>query len=409
MIDKLSSFQSQIFSPCMRTCIVVGALLGGCVQTPDRMPDKTDLHTRLLTLDTHLDTPMHFSRPGWNFGDRHVLGDDLVQLDIPRMLDGNLDGGFFVIFTEQGSLTTQGYEAAKVHAFHRSDEIDEMLQKHSDVISIALNAVDARTLEAQGRLIAFKSMENSYPLGLDLSLAEDFYERGVRLAGPVHSKTNQFADSSNDSPKYNGLSALGRAWVSEMNRLGILIDASHASDDSFDQMLELSQTPLILSHTSPRTFFDHPRNLDDARIKKLAASGGAICVSAIYLSPINMTEERAALWDELDRISTLSPKEQSQLSQRWQALNATDPLWEDNFERYVQSLLHVIDVAGVDHVCFGADWDGGGGFKGLEDITDTPKITNRLRAEGFSNADIEKMWSGNVLRLLERAEAARQK
>ena len=290
----------------------------------------------------------------------------------------------------------------------RSDEIDAVIAANSDSIAPAISAAEARKLDSQGRLIAFKSIENSYPMGLDLGVAEELYDRGVRMAGPVHSLNNQFADSSNDEVKHGGLSDLGREWVSEMNRLGILIDGSHASDSAFDQMVELSETPLILSHTSPRALFDHPRNLNDERIRKLADSGGAICVSAIYLSPINMTEERSDLWDKFDQFSTMTPVEQEELSRRWQALNETDPFWSDDFERYMDSLLHVIDVAGVDHVCFGADWDGGGGFKGIEDITDLPKVTNRLRAEGFSKSDIEKMWSGNVLRLLAQAEAARE-
>ncbi len=389
---------------------IFSTTLTGCVQTPDAAPaEEAGLHARLLTLDTHLDTPVHFARPEWSFGDRHTLEEDLAQLDIPRMADGNLDGGFFVVFTGQGPLTDEGYAAAKTEALRRSDVIDTVIDANSAFIGLVTKASEAQELNSQGRLIAFKSIENSYPMGLELSNAEEFYNRGVRMAGPVHSLNNQFADSSNDKTKYGGLSDLGRDWVSEMNRLGILIDGSHASDAAFDQMVELSETPLVLSHTSPRALFDHPRNLDDERIRKLAESGGAICVSAIYLSHINMTEERSELWDKLDQISSLSPREQSDLSRRWQALNQSDPLWSDNFERYMNSLLHVIDIAGVDHVCFGADWDGGGGFQGIEDITDLPKITNRLMAEGYSETDIEKMWSGNLLRLLTQAQAAREK
>lgn len=408
MTDKMKRADRKSTKAGLLTGIGLAILATGCVQIPDKPTDSQDLHSRLTTLDTHLDTPVYFARPGWDFGDRHTLEDDLVQLDIPRMADGNLDGGFFVTFTEQGPLTAEGYASAKAHAFKRSDIIDETIRNHSDTIGFAVNASDVKRLRAEGRLIAFKSIENSYPFGLDLGLAKEFYDRGIRMAGPVHSKNNQFADSSEDSPKYGGLSDLGREWVAEMNRLGILIDASHASDDSFDQMVELSKTPIILSHTSPKALFDYPRNLDDKRIKKLADSGGAICVSAIYLSPINMTKERAELWGQIDSMSTMSPEEQTALARRWQALNKTDPLWADDFERYMDSLLHVIDVAGVDHVCFGADLDGGGGFKGLEDITDLPKITNRLREEGFSETDLEKMWSGNVLRLLTQAQAARE-
>ena len=375
-------------------------LLAGCAHTPT----TGDLHGQLLTLDTHLDTPMHFARPGWSFADRHDLATDVVQLDLPRMADGNLDGGFFAIYTAQGPLTPEGYVTAHDFALRRSDEIDKTLARNADRIQPARTAADARRIAANGKLIAFKSMENSYPLGEDLGQLSEFQRRGVRLAGPVHSSNNQFADSSSDTPHWNGLSPLGRQWVAEMNRLGLVIDASHASDAAFDQMLALSKAPILLSHSSPKALFDNPRNLNDARIRALAAAGGAMCVSTIYLSPLNMTTERAALFDKLEHIGDLSPAQQREFSQRWAALNATDPIWADDFERFMAALLHVIEVAGVDHTCIGADWDGGGGFKGLEDITALPKITRRLRAAGYSARDIGKVWSGNVLRIVENAE-----
>jgi membrane dipeptidase len=249
-------------------------------------------------------------------------------------------------------------------------------------------------------------MENSYPLGEDLSLLKEFYDRGVRLAGPVHSVTNQFADSSGDEGKWGGLSPLGEQWVKEMNRLGIVIDLSHSADSTFDDVLALSKTPILLSHTSPRWAFDHPRNLDDARIRKLAEKGGAICMSTIYMSPMNLTPERAKLFDEYEHIAELSPEKQAELVRQWRELDKSGEMWSTTFDQYMKALLHVIEVAGVDHVCFGADWDGGGGIAGLEDITALPKITERLLAAGYSPADIGKMTGGNVLRILGAAQAA---
>ena len=382
-------------------------LLAGCATAPRTAADA-GLHTRLLTLDTHLDTPLHFTRAGWSFADRHSVATDLAQLDIPRMADGNLDGGFFVIYTGQGPLTAEGYANARAFGLRRSDEIDATIVRHADRILPARITADATRITAAGKLVAFKSIENSYPLGEDLGLLAEFHRRGVRMAGPVHSANNQFADSATDKPRWNGLSPLGVRWVAEMNRLGMLIDASHASDAAFDQMLARSKTPLILSHSGSRTSFDHPRNLDDARIRKLAAAGGAICVTSVYLSPMQLGPERAALFAKFEEIGTLSPAEQADLNRRWRALDATDRLWTAEFETFMAALLHVIKVAGVDHVCFGADWDGGGGLSGLEDIAALPKVTARLRAAGYSEADLAKMWSGNVLRLLGKAEAATQ-
>lgn len=362
------------------------------------------LHQRTLTLDTHLDTPMHFARPGWSFGDRHSYDTDLVQVDLGRMDAGDLDGGFFVIYTEQGPVTPEGFAKAKAFALGRADLIRSTLAKFPDRIRLISTAADAKRMDAEGKRFGWLSIENSYPLGEDLSLLEDFYKLGVRMAGPVHSKNNQFADSATDTPKWNGLSPLGRQWVAEANRLGIVIDASHSSDAAFDQMLALSKTPLVLSHSGSKTIWDNPRNLDDARIRKLAEAGGVICVTTVFLATMNFTPERNALFAQLERIGTMTPEEQAELTRETRALDAVQPIQNTDFEAFMKSLLHIIEVAGVDHVGIGADWDGGGGVRGLEDIGGLPKVTERLHAEGFSDADIEKIWSGNVLRLLRLAE-----
>ncbi len=383
----------------------VALAVASCVH-PDAPRQTENLHNRILTLDTHLDTPLHFSRPGWRFGDRHSKANDLAQVDLPRMEDGALDGGFFAIYTGQGTLDVAGYATALAHARRRSDEIDTTLAAYPNRIGAAVTADDALRLHRSDRLIAFKSIENSYPLGENLTLLDEFHRRGVRLAGPVHGANNQFADSATDKPRWNGLSPLGRQWVGAMNRLGMVIDASHASDLAFDQMLALSRSPLLLSHSGARSVFDHPRNLDDERLRALARQGGAICYSTIYLSPLNLAGERAALFDRFEKIGTLSPADQEDLARQWHALDRTAPLWNADFERYMAGLLYLLKLVGPDHVCFGADWDGGGGLPGLEDISAHPKITTRLKAAGYSDADIEKMWSGNVLRILQAARSA---
>lgn len=362
------------------------------------------LHQRMLTLDTHLDTPMHFARPGWDFGAKHTYENDLVQVDLGRMDEGDLDGGFFVIYTGQGPLTPDGYREAKRFALDRADLILSTIEKYSDRLSLATTAADAERIDREGKRFGYLSIENSYPLGEDISLLGEFYKRGVRMASPVHTGTNQFADSSTDKPIWNGLSPLGRKWVEEMNRLGMIVDASHASDAAFDQMLALSKTPVILSHSGSKTIWEHPRNLDDARIRKLAAAGGVICVTTVYLTTMNFTPERTALFARLEEIGSLSPREQERLVRETRALDAVLPIQKSDFETFMKGLLHIIKVAGVDHVGFGADWDGGGGLRGIEDIGGLPKVTERLRAEGYSEADIQKMWSGNVLRLLRLAE-----
>lgn len=384
--------------------VCVAWLLAGCAVGSGPPDDAAELHGRLLTLDAHLDTPMHFDRQGWSFGARHEHGTDLVQVDLPRMADGALDGGFFVIYTSQGPLSTEGYAEALEFARRRSELIDTTIAHFPERIEPARTADEVEHIFTRGRLVALKSMENSYPLGEDLELLAEFHRRGVRLAGPVHSLNNQFADSSTDTPRWRGLSPLGREWVERMNRLGMVIDASHASDEAFDQLLALSKTPILLSHSGARAAYDHPRNLDDDRIRKLAEAGGAICVTTVFLSEMNRTPERDELFGQLVRIGELTPAEQRQLTARWRDLDAREPFWAADFDQFMDMVLHVIAVAGVEHVCFGADWDGGGGLAGIEDISALPRITERLLAAGFSVEDLQKMWSGNLLRVLRAAE-----
>ncbi|NTZ43270.1 membrane dipeptidase [Altererythrobacter sp. SALINAS58] len=395
----------------MKYAIPLGAALlslAACSSTQSQVTASAKaLHRDMLVLDTHLDTPINFGREGWNFAERHTIENDIAQVDLGRMAEGHLDGGFFVIYTEQGDLTPEGYRDALAFARERSALIDREIAAHPRLIGFARTADEVLRLAAAGKLVALKAIENSYPIGKDLTLLQEFYDAGVRLAGPVHSVTNQFADAAGGEAKWNGLSPLGRQWVAEMNRLGMVIDGSHSSDATFDEMLRLSKTPLLLSHSSPEAAFDHPRNLDNARIRQLAASGGAMCMSTVFLSDMNLSEERGVLFERYENIAGMSPAEQAELVRQWRALNKTEPMWSTTFEQYMTALLNLIEVAGVDHVCFGADWDGGGGIQGLEDITALPVVTQRLLEAGYSPADIEKMASGNVLRIMRAAEAVR--
>jgi membrane dipeptidase len=361
-------------------------------------------HEEMLVLDTHLDTPVHFERLGWDFSSWHEYDWDLTQTDIPRMEAGGLDGGFFVIFTRQGPVTPEGFAEARDGALKRGLAIQRVVHQNSDKLAFATTADDAERIHKTGKRIVYQSIENSYPLGEDLSLLETFYDMGVRMAGPVHSKNNQFADSTTDKPRWNGLSPLGRQWVKEMNRLGMVIDGSHSSDAAFDQLLALSKTPIILSHSGPKALFDHPRNIDDERMRRLAKAGGVMQMNTLFLVAHDTSPERGAIEDRQEKWLELSEAERRKLVADKAAHDARQPYTSADFELFMKSLLHAIRVMGVDHVGLGADWDGGGGMQGLWDVSFLPKITARLRKEGYSDADIEKIWSGNVLRLLRQAE-----
>lgn len=366
-------------------------------------------HEQMLVLDTHLDTPTHFERPGWDFDSWHEYAWDQTQNDIPRMEAGGLDGGFFVIYTAQGPLTAEGFAEARNTALLRAAAIQRVVHQNGDKLEFATTAADAARIHASGKRIVYQSIENSYPLGADLSLLRTFYRMGVRMAGPVHGRNNQFADSTTDTPRWNGLSPLGRQWLAEVNRLGMVVDGSHSSDATFDQLLALSKTPIILSHSGPKAIHDHPRNIDDERMRRLARAGGVMQMNSLFLAHETRSEERAAIRARQAKWLDLTPEERRQLVAEKTALDARQPFSAADFETFMKSMLHAVRVMGVDHVGLGADWDGGGGLPGMEDVSQLPKITARLRKEGYSDRDIEKIWSGNVLRLLRQAEEFAQK
>ena len=381
--------------------------LAGCATTPASNP--ANLHQRLLILDTHLDTPVHMARPGWDFGAEHSFHADRSQVDLPRMAEGGLDGGFFVIYTPQGELTSEGYAKALAEATERAKAIRRTVAKHSDRIELATTAADAKRIDAAGKAIAYQSIENSWPLGTDLANLKRFYDMGVRMAGPVHSRTNQFADSATGDPVHGGLSPLGKQWVAEMNRLGMIVDGSHSSDATLEQMIALSETPVILSHSGPKAIYDHPRNVSDDLMRKLAASGGVMQINSIFLNPSPKTPRTDALLEAKGGLRFQTPEEQAETLAKAAALLDEEPVTTATFDMFMASLLHALKVMGPDHVGLGADWDGGGGVIGMMDVAALPKITERLLAEGYSEADLRKIYSGNVLRLLRAAEAAKER
>jgi len=375
-------------------------------------PSVRQLHEQLLTLDTHLDTPAVFGVTGWSIRDRHEFGRDGSQVDLPRLKEGGLDGGFWAIYTPQGPRTPRGDRDARDFALRRALQIREMIAANANSFELALEANDAPRIVARNKRVVFLSIENGYPLEADLSLLETFYGLGVRLAGLVHFANNDLADSSTDAkgPEWRGLSDKGRALVAEANRLGIVLDASHASDQTLDQLIALSKTPILLSHSGVKAVFDHPRNIDDRRLAALAAGGGVIQINFLsdYLIAAPKIPEREAALHELWKTARkpgLSLAEREALIARKHEIDARYPVPRATFDDAIAHLLHAIRVAGIDHVGIGADFDGGGGVTGFEDARDYPKITARLLAEGFSRDDVQKVWSGNVLRVLRAAEA----
>lgn len=398
----------------LRTILLAASALalaaGPAGAAPKKVADPAAaLQQRLLTLDTHLDTPASLAFPGWSIMDAHTVTQDYTQVDLPRMKQGGLDGGFWAIYTPQGPLDAESTRKARDFAFLRASAIREMVAAHPESFALAGKAADAAAIKASGKRVVYLSIENAWPLGDDPTLLRSFYAMGVRIAGFAHFRTNQFADSSTDKAKWDGLSPLGVQLLAEMNRLGVVPDLSHSSDRALDDALRLSKTPLILTHSGCKAVFDHPRNIDDAHLKALADAGGVIQINSVYVKGLKQSPEREAAMKALEEKypedKTLTAAErQSMLAER-HAIDAKYPEVRATFDDVMANLLHALKVAGVDHVGIGLDWDGGGGVVGLEDIADLPKITKALLAAGYTEADVAKIWSGNVLRVLAAAEA----
>ncbi|NQY40836.1 MAG: membrane dipeptidase [Henriciella sp.] len=373
-----------------------------------------ELHENLLTLDAHLDTPALFHRDGYDFSKRGSFEADRTNVDLPRLQSGKLDGGFWVIYTAPGPLDEASYIAARTSAILRQAAIRELAAKYADSVELAFAADDAARIHEANKIVVFQSMENAYPLGEDITLLQTFYVGGLRMLGLVHFDSNQFADSSTDDPLHGGLSELGKDLVREANRLGMIVDASHASDDALRDMMEVSSTPVILSHSGPDGVFEHARNVPDDLLVQLAESGGVVHVNAFggYLEDLQPTPERSAALEALNEeygnnFAEMTDAEINAYRAARIALEQQYPSPRSTFDKYIEHLLYTLDLVGVDHVGIGADWDGGGGVDGMADVSDVPKITAALLTAGYSRADIEKIWSGNVLRLMRDVEAAK--
>ncbi len=374
-----------------------------------------DFHNSIAVLDSHLDTPRLFHTDDYDFKERGSWKDNRTHVDLQRMNEGGLDGGFWVIYTAQGALDSAGYQSARSSALLRQTAIREFAAKYHSEVALAFSADDADRILSEGRKVVFQSMENAYPLGADLTLLKHFYKSGLRMIGPVHFASNQFADSATDKEQpFDGLSPLGEELIREANRLGLIVDGSHSSDEATRDMIDLSKTPIILSHTGANAIYDHPRNIPDQLLKELAASGGVIQMNifASYLEKLEPSPERIAAQKDLESrwIAQFGSVEAvpTDVAQAAQVqLNARHPAPRSSYEKFLEHTFHVLKLIGPNHVGISGDWDGGGGVNGLIDVSMLQRITNDLLKAGYSKTDVENIWGGNMMRLLRAAEAAK--
>ena len=368
------------------------------------------LQARILTLDGHLDTPANFERPDFDIRHGHS-GNALSQVDLPRMDAGLLDGGFFTIYTGQSDRSPASLIADRDAGLSRLLAIHSTVAANRDTMAIARTADEAAAIKAAGKRVVYISMENASPLEKDHSLLSFYHRAGLTLLSITHTRNNGFGDSGTDQPEWNGLSPAGRALVEEATRLGIMIDQSHASDDVFDDLIEMLPVPLVLSHSSAKALYDHPRNIDDERLRKLVAKGGVIHVNAYggYLIDTAASAERkaaeSALEDSLGGWRGMTMASGVELARGYAELDAKYPVRKATEDDFLAHLEHILDLVGPKHVAIGMDWDGGGGVEGHDDITTLPRITAWLLRKGYSEQDIADIWGGNVLRVMAQVQA----
>ena len=395
----------------IRFLIMVLCLIGiSCTTSDEKISRKADrIHDDILSVDTHCDTPMRLLRGGFNPGIRNDKG----CIDFPRMKEGRLDAEFFAIFIGQGPRTPEAYEKAHAMTLATFDSIRASVDRYPELAGIALNEADARNLKAEGRVAIFMGIENGYPVGTDLAKIQQYYDLGARYITLCHSSNNDICDSSTDKggPEHNGLSPFGEEAVREMNRLGMMVDVSHISDESFYNVLAVTKAPVFASHSSCRALCESPRNLNDDMLQALKKNGGVIqiCILSDYLRQPEPNPEYDAKMKELrdkwrEMGSELTDKQQEE---RWAEFSALREKYLKlaTVSDAVNHIQHVVDVIGIDYVGIGSDFDGGGGIEGCTDVSMMKNITIELIRRGYSRDDIAKIWGGNFMRVMNEVQA----
>jgi len=388
------------------------------------------IHAEVITLDTHNDIDTKNFTETLNYTQRLP-----TQVNLPKMREGGLDVSWLIVYTGQGELNEAGYQKAYLNAIDKFDAIERLTKKIApDQIELALTSKDVRRISKSGKLVAMIGVENAYPVGTDLSRIKDFAMRGVRYMSLSHNGHSQLSDSNTGERDnvwlHNGLSELGKKAVVEMNKWGIMIDVSHPSKQANIQMMQLSKAPVIASHSSARALCDHSRNLDDEQLELIRKNGGVVQtvafrayvhkekselrakLSAEILKELAEKEnfkvlEREAVLklSEIERadygtkLAALRTKFRPEINER---LKTTAP--DVNVKDFVDHIDYLVKKIGIDHVGISSDFDGGGGVEGWDDASETFNVTLELVRRGYAKKQIAKLWSGNLLRVLDEAQ-----
>jgi len=412
-----SPMKNWLYLPCllMLFCLVHRA----SAQDDALLRKAKKIHQRAFTLDTHADTPM-LLMTGFDVAKDNDAQQTSSKVDYPRMRRGGLDAIFWAVYLGQGPRTDAGHAQALSKALAIFSQIDQTLKKYPDQAQLATTPDEAIRIAKTGKRVIFLGVENGYPIGHDLGNLRKFYELGTRYMTLCHSSNNDICDSSTDpeGPEYQGLSRLGEQVVTEMNRLGMLVDVSHVSDSTFYDVVRLSTVPVIASHSGAKAICDHPRNLTDDMLRTLARNGGVVQLNLLsdYIKTIPASPERdAAIKSFYEKyglknrlgMSALSEEQQKQARADYMALNKQFPVALATVRDAVDHIDHIVRVAGINHVGVGADFDGGGALSDLFDVSQYENLTIELVRRGYSKKDIEKIWSGNFFRVMLAAEKGR--
>ena len=389
------------------------------------------IHDRVITLDTHADiNPDNFTRAK-NYTQRLD-----TQVNLPKMKEGGLDAAFFIVYVGQGPLTPAGYDNAYKQAIAKFEAVHHLTKEIApDQIGLALTAADARAIAKSGRKIALIGVENAYPIGTDITRVKEFYDRGGRYMSLAHNGHSQLADSNTGERDgvwmHNGLSELGKQAIAEMNKWGIMVDLSHPSKAANMQALALSKAPVIASHSAARALADHSRNMDDEQLEALKKNGGVIQTVAFasYVKvPKPDSPERAAAIAALRKefglpvpgaggaggggggggrggLNSLTPEQRAKYDARMAEIDKKtpgDP--RATVADFVNHIDYLVKKIGIDHVGISSDFDGGGGVTGWNGAEETFNVTLELVRRGYTEEQIGKMWSGNLLRVMADVE-----
>ncbi|MFC1628782.1 dipeptidase [Gemmatimonadota bacterium] len=395
--------------------LVLPVACGGKMTEEEIQAKAAEIHARAWVADTHLDSPgSHARDPEWIAEERHdrsERGDGLW--DIPRMVEGGADAVFLAVYVGQRPLSDESYLEAHTRAIELFDWIHAMTDVSPNA-ELALTVADAERLHQAGTRAIFIGVENGFTIGTDIANVADFYNRGMRYLTLSHSGDNQICASSGGSADREdyGLTDFGREVVGEINRLGIMIDCSHISDQTFFDIVEISSAPVIASHSGVDAFNEIGRNFSDEMLLKLKENNGTIQLiplgSFIRATPENLEQDAAmeALDEEFGDRQNMSTERRQEYSARSREIRAQYPTPPVTMDDYIRHIDYVVNLIGIDHVGFGSDFDGGGGIAGIEDISQLPNLTVELLRRGYSRRDLEKFWGGNLLRVLRDVERA---